>query len=596
MSDLQGLIARAQLGDGSAYESIVQQFQDTALSYAYSILGDYDLAEDARQEAFLSAYCDLLSLRSPSAFPAWFRKIVRTHSIRLQRSRHVLFTPIESVPEIPSREPGPTEIAEAREAREKVRGAIDRLPEREQEVTRLFYIEDRSLKEISRLLDIPQTTVVARLRVARARLWQKLMELAKHTIRKRHLSGDKRAFHAANDEAISQFGNEADSILRAPTEKEQEYAASLLCARGRMERFMGRMDDAIASFRKGMMVPVLKQDRVRQARFQAEIGLTLIQKSEYVEAHRSLKSARASVGTTKDRSPLLAAILLGLGSCAWGRGRFRVAREFYEEALRESKRVGCEELEGEALNNIALLDWKNGELTAALRSFRVCIRRWKRIKYRFGEALTTMNVGVIEENLGRYAQAKRHYHEGLALARDVNFLQVQAAACTNLANLALVQNDVEVALERSTQALELAQQASDRRSQAIALENQALAYSGLGRVQEARRVLLKARRIAVAIADGERIFSLELVAIEQLLMRKQRRGIGGRIEQARKTLDRSGYTSELPRLLRLQFHAQILDGAGEAASATLKEAIAECRRQKNRVEEGRIRLLAKQLG
>jgi DNA-directed RNA polymerase specialized sigma24 family protein len=40
-----------------------------AYAYAYSILGDFPLAEDATQEAFLEAYRKLPDLRTPEAFP-----------------------------------------------------------------------------------------------------------------------------------------------------------------------------------------------------------------------------------------------------------------------------------------------------------------------------------------------------------------------------------------------------------------------------------------------------------------------------------------------------------------------------------------------
>ena len=56
MEELELLISRAQAGDLDAYGTIVRQFQDMAVGYAYSVLGDFHLAEDAVQEAFIEAY------------------------------------------------------------------------------------------------------------------------------------------------------------------------------------------------------------------------------------------------------------------------------------------------------------------------------------------------------------------------------------------------------------------------------------------------------------------------------------------------------------------------------------------------------------
>lgn len=53
------LVIKAQEGDRLAYSQIVQQFQDLAVGYAYSILSNFSLAEEAAQEAFIEAYLNL---------------------------------------------------------------------------------------------------------------------------------------------------------------------------------------------------------------------------------------------------------------------------------------------------------------------------------------------------------------------------------------------------------------------------------------------------------------------------------------------------------------------------------------------------------
>ena len=49
--DLRSLVERAQLEDIGAFTLIVERFQDMAVGYAFAILSDYGLAEDAAQEA-----------------------------------------------------------------------------------------------------------------------------------------------------------------------------------------------------------------------------------------------------------------------------------------------------------------------------------------------------------------------------------------------------------------------------------------------------------------------------------------------------------------------------------------------------------------
>ena len=61
VEDIEALVVRAQAGDLDAYGRIVCRFQDMAFGYAYTILGDLHLAEDAAQEAFTRGYRDLRS-------------------------------------------------------------------------------------------------------------------------------------------------------------------------------------------------------------------------------------------------------------------------------------------------------------------------------------------------------------------------------------------------------------------------------------------------------------------------------------------------------------------------------------------------------
>ena len=76
VEDLTSLVVQVQQGQPEAFEALVRRFQDMAVGYAYSLLGDIHRAEDAAQEAFIAAYFDIAALRNPAAFPGWFRRIV----------------------------------------------------------------------------------------------------------------------------------------------------------------------------------------------------------------------------------------------------------------------------------------------------------------------------------------------------------------------------------------------------------------------------------------------------------------------------------------------------------------------------------------
>ena len=153
-----------------AFGELVHLFQDMAYSVAYGTLADFHLAQDAVQESFVTAYRQLNQLREPLAFPGWFKQIVYSQCHRLLRGKQLPTKPIEATADLISTEPDPALAVEDFELKDKVLAAIQALPEREQIVTKLFYLNGYSQSEIAKLLQIPVTTVKKRLQYARQHL------------------------------------------------------------------------------------------------------------------------------------------------------------------------------------------------------------------------------------------------------------------------------------------------------------------------------------------------------------------------------------------------------------------------------------------
>lgn len=76
------LVRQAQAGDLRAFDALVRRLQNMAVGYGAAILGDFHLAEDVAQEAFLETYRILPTLRVPDAFPAYLRLTLRKHCNR----------------------------------------------------------------------------------------------------------------------------------------------------------------------------------------------------------------------------------------------------------------------------------------------------------------------------------------------------------------------------------------------------------------------------------------------------------------------------------------------------------------------------------
>ncbi|MEM7759724.1 MAG: sigma-70 family RNA polymerase sigma factor [Cyanobacteria bacterium P01_A01_bin.40] len=214
--ELTTLVTKAQKGDHHAYSQIVKQFQDLAVGYAYSILKNFPLAEEAAQEIFIEAYLKLNLLQKSAAFPGWLKKIVFKQCDRITRKKCPSFTSLTQIEELISPQSSPTNIAEQKELQDRVQQAIKQLPKAEREVITLFYLGERSQKEISAFLEIPISTIKNRLFIARKRLKPELNIMVEDYLHARRPSQD------------DVFADRVDQIVRAACNGDDATIKTLL--------------------------------------------------------------------------------------------------------------------------------------------------------------------------------------------------------------------------------------------------------------------------------------------------------------------------------------------------------------------------------
>jgi RNA polymerase sigma-70 factor (ECF subfamily) len=126
------------------------------------------------QEAFLRAHRGFAALRDRNRFRAWLVRTAFRLALDHQRSRQRRQRR-EDVVALDARE-GPSiedELAQ-RELAEQVGRAVDALPEKLRIVTVLAAIEEQDVREVARLLELPEGTVKSRLHLARKMLAESL--------------------------------------------------------------------------------------------------------------------------------------------------------------------------------------------------------------------------------------------------------------------------------------------------------------------------------------------------------------------------------------------------------------------------------------
>ena len=132
--------------------------QESLRRFLLSLCNDAALADDIAQDALVNAYVASGSFRGASRFSTWLFRIAYNCFIDRMRGRRLQTAPLDT----PAARavPGP-EAADGRFRHEDLHRAIGRLPDKERAALLLFYMEDKSVKEIAVILEIPAGSVRA---------------------------------------------------------------------------------------------------------------------------------------------------------------------------------------------------------------------------------------------------------------------------------------------------------------------------------------------------------------------------------------------------------------------------------------------------
>ncbi len=185
--DEQVSIHAAQKGDVAAFNQLVRAYQAQVFRTAYRVLGDQAGAEDAAQDAFISAYKHIRDFRGGS-FKAWLLRIVTNacyDQLRVKQRRPtasldaLLLDPENPAPGVDRAAPEtPQDFAERQELGAAIQRGLDTLPPDQRATVVLVDIEGLSYDEVAHATGANVGTVKSRLSRARATLRDFLVQQA----------------------------------------------------------------------------------------------------------------------------------------------------------------------------------------------------------------------------------------------------------------------------------------------------------------------------------------------------------------------------------------------------------------------------------
>lgn len=164
------------------FATLVEQYQRLVYTVCYQLVQDHQLAEDLTQDTFVSAFTHMDSC-PPEHYKPWLARIAtnkaRDH-LKSAWARRVSAPGDEGFPQSPSpgtaAPPGPEDLAVTEDEAAAIRAMVRSLREPYLQVSVMYFLEERSVEEISRALRRPPKTVHTQLFRAKKLLQQQIRE------------------------------------------------------------------------------------------------------------------------------------------------------------------------------------------------------------------------------------------------------------------------------------------------------------------------------------------------------------------------------------------------------------------------------------
>jgi RNA polymerase sigma-70 factor (ECF subfamily) len=184
------LVQKAKTGDRAAFDALVKHCAKDIYNLCFRLSGRKDAAEDIAQDAFVSAYSNILKFEQKSPFAGWvYRIAVNTWKNRVRYEKRRFFFKHDSLDEametedgqmqkqLPADGPLPDSDVEKAEKSSRIQKALLELGAEAKEMIVLRDMEELSYEEIAGVLNLPLGTVKSRIARAREALRVKLMDL-----------------------------------------------------------------------------------------------------------------------------------------------------------------------------------------------------------------------------------------------------------------------------------------------------------------------------------------------------------------------------------------------------------------------------------
>lgn len=160
------------------FKSLVEKYERLVFTICYQLVNDYHEAQNLTQDTFVAAFAHIDTVREEN-LKAWLARIASNKAkdyLKSAYNRRVSLSEDMSELDMFRAEQSPEHLYLSGEKAEYIRQTIKNLKEPYHKVSVLFFLEEKTVEEISHLLDRPKKTVQTQIYRARSMLQKQLKE------------------------------------------------------------------------------------------------------------------------------------------------------------------------------------------------------------------------------------------------------------------------------------------------------------------------------------------------------------------------------------------------------------------------------------
>jgi RNA polymerase sigma-70 factor (ECF subfamily) len=160
-------------GDTNAFAVLVDRYKDLVFSLTLRMLKNREEAEEVSQDTFIKVYKKLNKFKGDSKFSTWIYKVTYNTCLdrikKLKRTENTVAIDEFTEHQIKTID-NALDALEVKERKQAIQKCLDLLPSNDSFLLTLYYFEELSLDEISKIVGIKANTVKVKLFRSRKRL------------------------------------------------------------------------------------------------------------------------------------------------------------------------------------------------------------------------------------------------------------------------------------------------------------------------------------------------------------------------------------------------------------------------------------------